>query len=225
MSRSESDADDSTDTEPTYTTECGHTNPDATITVPGVGPLCRGCYTPIHPRHWPDTLSSQTYRNYDGRVTHSIWLVGLDEYGRGVYYHSDQARLLTVVPPTHRDFRADLPADLSVRELHGQLLYHLPPKHAPTTKPCTLDTSQSHSLLVIDSISIHDRNLPHDSELTHHVLETATNEGWQYISDPMTDRLEDIVSRYEHDRRSNPRCDYHAARWLVEYGQARFPDA
>jgi hypothetical protein len=77
---------------------------------------------------------------------------------------------------------------------------------------------------VIDSISIHDRNHIHDSELTHYVLETATNNGWQHISDPMTDRLEDIVSRYEHDRRSDPRCDYHATKWLVEYGQSRFPD-
>jgi hypothetical protein len=214
--------DDSTDTHPEA--QCGHrAPPEETIFVRDVGPLCRRCHTPVHPRNWPHVLDSYNTRNYDGYISHSMYFVGLDEFGRGLYHDTKRSQLITVVPLFHEDFDADLPQGTQYNDLKHDLLRGYS-HHGRAGKRLTLDTAQGHYLYPINYVALDEFRHGEEPTILEYVIDTALTDGWQFISDAVIEKLDDVEDRLTATHFSDPPFDHANVKWLLEYGQADFPN-
>jgi hypothetical protein len=196
--------------------ECPHEK----VTLPEVGTVCRFHHTPLPASCWPETLDSITDRHPDGTTTHEIWFVGLDEYGRAVYYDTRNARALTLVPFPHHEFTADVDDDMSVRELKRQTLTHYAPRLGPAlTTP--IDPPEGALLLIHDQQKAGTFSAPaHGApSLAEWVATEATDSGWDYLSDRMLELLAMKVNQYDQSRYDAEIFPVDRAKWLLKFGQ------
>lgn len=101
------------DTEETYTADCGHeVTRENRVTMPEIM-LCQYCYIPFSVDKWPKTLStSEEYAgtNYHGSAEYTKYhttLLGLDARGRAVYHHEENRTIEYIVPMNDDAYRQD----------------------------------------------------------------------------------------------------------------------
>jgi hypothetical protein len=155
--------------------ECGCTDTDqATISLPGIGPMCRTCHTPAQLHKWPLIAREDTLNTRDGHFHHETWLVALDSVGRGLYFDERNNSLLTVALEHHRGFRPDFGGD-------DRPLRPYPPQHGPSgTSVVNADTG--HTLAIVDHEPVSRRGLNGGKTLAETIIETAPTDEWQAVT-------------------------------------------
>lgn len=196
---SETTTTDGTSTdEELYTTECGHERPRSeTVSVPGVGMLCREHHTPYPIEQWESTIDTSRVHHHTGETTrYETWLVGLDPVGRAVYHDERRRRLLVVVPKYHYAFRQDVSLD-------QRPIRKTPAKHSPSQG--ALADSPDGGVLVTHTIIDTRSDEFRKRDLSEIIVERATDEsaGWTALSERALNTLESLVDKYDVDHYSD----------------------
>jgi hypothetical protein len=174
-----------------------------TIAIPCVGTVERTEHTPIEPRQWPNTISEVTDHYRDVRHSHAISLVGLDEVGRGVYHDSRNHRVVVVFPYGHHAFRNDVKYEEwsengnALRELERRTLSTYDPLRGPANpNHSAADAPTAGTRLVIheqEKVCTPTHPSPNTQYLAEWVAQRAVQDGWQFVTENMADRVSDAV--------------------------------
>lgn len=172
----------------TNTLDCGHKEIVPHVYVPGVGTMCRNCYSPISINRWKNTLRTTKTHHQTGETTHySTWLVGLDEYGRAVYHDEYNGAILKIVPKHHRGFDDDVEDGMApLRDYPGRM------------GPGKLINAPTNDVLVaVAEIDTDSRDYS-KRDLVQFVTEHAHHQAW----DDLSERMCDLIERYNSPRMS-----------------------
>lgn len=163
------------------TLECGHTSDRDSVSLPGVGEICRDCHTPFPLRKWENTLRTTKAHHTTGETTlYRTWLIGLDRFGRAVYHDEYNGTILKLVPKHHRAFEADVDGDERIIRTH-------PPKHGGGRgKP--VNAPNNDVLVAADRINTPSREFG-KQDLVEYVTKHAHTEMWDDLSEAAIDLL------------------------------------